>query len=297
MLMHIYASSTFADLPPMIIRDFVEKSEAVDVGEWQSTDIRGDRSKVTWELREASLHFGMTDFVVEAVRDIQPNLPWAEDHFQERISGMPLNPPPSQAWWPFTQEGHSAFLDDGGKFSHTYPERFWPKHAGHDRANCPEVAEVEDKKQPGYYSDHWDCRYGDRRGIRFRYGDYNDVLGRLIKNPLTRQAYLPIYFPEDNGAREGERVPCTLGYLFLIRNNRLHLTYHIRSCDFMRHWRDDVYMGMRLAQQTMDQLNYRLDLPSQITLGDMAMHIGSFHVFEGDLPMLQHLNKNGGSNA
>jgi hypothetical protein len=100
MLMHIYASSTFADLPPMIIRDFVEKSEEVDVGEWQSTDIKGDRSKVTWELREASLHFGMTDFVVEAVRDIQPNLPWAEDHFQERISGMPLNPPPSQAWWP-----------------------------------------------------------------------------------------------------------------------------------------------------------------------------------------------------
>lgn len=296
--MRVYASNNFTDLPAMIIRDFVDGSEEVDVGEWQSTSIKGDRSKVTWELREASMHFGMPDSAVQAAEEILPNLPWAEDHFQERVSGLPLNPPPSQAYWPFAQEGHKAFIDSGGKFSHTYPERFWPKHASHDRGNCPEVAEIEDKKQPGFYSDYWNCRYGDRRGIRFEYGDYNDVLGRLIKNPLTRQAYLPIYFPEDNGAPESERVPCTLGYLFLIRNNQLHLTYHIRSCDFMRHWRDDVYMGVRLAQFTADQLNYRLpDDHPHISLGDMAMHIGSFHVFDGDMAMLEYLNRENLKNA
>jgi hypothetical protein len=289
--MRLYASSTFEDLPKMIIRDFVERAEEVDVGEWQSRDIKGDRSKVTWELREASLHFGLINSIVGAAQAIQPNLPWAEDHFRERVGGEPLNPPPSQAWWPFAQEGHKDHLV-GGKFSHTYPERFWPKHAAHDRSNCPHVAEMQDGKDSGYYSNSWGCSYGDHRGVRFEYGDYNDVIDRLVKNPLTRQAYLPIYFPEDNGVPEGERVPCTLGYLFMVRNNQLHLTYYMRSCDFMRHWRDDVYMANRLAIDAMDQLNYHLspDHP-QITLGDMAMHIGSLHVFEGDMAMLEYLHK------
>lgn len=289
--MRLYASSTFTDLPKMIIRDFLEKAEEVDVGEWQSRNVKGDRSKVTWELREASLHFGLIDSIVGAAQAIQPNLPWAEDHFRERVGGEPLNPPPSQAWWPFAQEGHKDHLREG-KFSHTYPERFWPKHAGHDRCNCPSAAEMEDGKNPGYYSDSWGCSYGDHRGVRFEYGDYQDVIKRLVKNPLTRQAYLPIYFPEDNGVPEGERVPCTLGYLFMVRNNQLHLTYYMRSCDFMRHWRDDVYMANRLAIDAMDQMNYRLPMDHpQITLGDMAMHIGSLHVFDGDLAMLEYLHK------
>lgn len=278
--MRVYASRNFEDLPAMIICDFVERSEEVDVGEWQSTSIKGDRSKVTWELREASMHFGMPDSAVQAAEEILPNLPWAEDHFQERIGEVPLNPPPSQAYWPFAQEGHKAFIDEGGKFSHTYPERFWPKFAnvGETRPNGRQV-------------------FVPHNGIRFEYGDYGDVVNRLIKNPLTRQAYLPIYFPEDNGAPEGERVPCTLGYLFLIRNNQLHLTYHIRSCDFMRHWRDDVYMGVRLAQHTVDTLNYHLNPPNPFSLGDMAMHIGSFHVFDGDMAMLEYLNKENQKNA
>lgn len=256
----------------MIMRDFLFSEygavEEVDVGEWQSSDIKGDRSKVTWEIREASLHFGMPDSIVGAAQLIRPNLPWAEDHFQERVGGAPLNPPPSQAWWPFAQNGHQEFVDGGGKFSHTYPERFWPKYE--QIQGLPYV----------------------RSGIRFNYGDYGDVIDRLVKNPLTRQAYLPIYFPEDNGAPEGERVPCTLGYLFLIRNNQLHLTYYIRSCDFMRHWRDDVYMGVRLAIDVMDQLNYRLPPEHPpIFMGEMAMHIGSFHIFDGDLPRLTQLQK------
>jgi hypothetical protein len=269
--MRIYASSTFSDLPKMIIRDFVNVSEEVDVGEWQSTSIKGDRSKVTWELREASLYFGMMQSKGEAQQFISPNLPWAEDHFLERVGGVPLNPPPSQAWWPFAQEGNEAFMRNGGKFSHTYPERFWPKFAsvGETRPNGRQV-------------------FVPHNGIRFSYGDLNDVANRLIRNPLTRQAFLPVYFPEDNGAPDGERVPCTLGYLFLVRNNQLHLTYYIRSCDFMRHFRDDVYMGMRLAHWMGAQILEGTGL--DLDMGDMAMHIGSFHVFEGDLPMLKYLH-------
>lgn len=258
--MKVYQNMAFADMVGRILEDFSGAARPVDVGSWQGLDIKGDRSKVTWELREASLVIGMPDSMSEAQSLISPNLPWAEDHFQERVGGEPLNPPPSQAWWPFAQAGHANHLKQG-KFSHTYPERFWPKRAG-------------DTGMPWPHS-----------GIRFAYGDLDDVITRLTKNPLTRQAYLPIWFPEDTGAPEGERVPCTLGYHFMVRDGKLHVTYHIRACDFMRHFRDDVYMAIRLGQFVRECIGI------QPEMGELTMHIGSFHIFDGDRAMVEHLRK------
>lgn len=286
--MRSYSQPRFDDMVLALLGDFAEEAEAVDVGQWQSRDIKGDRSKVTWELREASLAIRMPPNEGEAQRVIRPNLPWAEDHFQERVGGKPLNPPPSQAWWPFAQNGNADHKKND-QFSHTYPERFWPKHAGHDFCNCPHSAEMREGKEPGYYSEHWPCSYSGRRGVRFSYGDLDDVIERLRDNLLTRQAYLPIWFPEDTGAPAGERVPCTLGYLFLVRKNTLHMTYHIRSCDFMRHWRDDVYMAVRLAHYVRSQL--KISQTAALNFGELTMHIGSFHIFEGDRPMVRHLLK------
>lgn len=292
--MKVYQQRTFADMVGQMYQDFLGSARPVDVGQWQGLDIKGDASKVTWELKEAVLELRMPESIEGAQREFSPNLPWAEDHFQERVSGKPLNPPPSNEWWPFAQNGHADHVNKEGKFSHTYPERFWPKHAGHDRCNCSIAAEVEDGKETGYYSHHWDCHYGPKQGIRFRYGDLNDVVARLVKSPLTRQAYLPVWFPEDTGAPEGERVPCTIGYHFMIREGRLHVSYTIRACDFMRHFKDDVYMAVRLAQWVRDEVfkaivldNTRNIMP--ISMGDLTMHIGSFHIFNGDRPMVKHL--------
>lgn len=267
--MKVYSGS-FINIVRQLLGDFLGAAEPVDVGQWQSLDIKGDSSKVTWELREASLVIGMPASMSQAQSEYRPNLPWAEDHFQERVSGHPLNPPPSQAWWPFAQQGHADHLKDG-KFSHTYPERFWPRHAGHGES--------------------W-CYPGDEpmAGIRFEYGDLYSVVERMQKNPYTRQAYLPIWFPEDTGAPDSERVPCTLGYLFMIRNNKLHITYHIRSCDFMRHWRDDVYMAVRLGQWIQGIMRENSQVPD-LEMGELTMHIGSFHIFEGDKAMVRHLYK------
>lgn len=280
--MRVYNQPRFNALMLQLYRDFVEEALPVDVGQWQGLDVRGDRSKVTWELREAVLAMRMPDLMESAQRDFLPNLPWAEDHFQERVSGKPLNPPPSSGWWPFSQGGHKDHLSDG-QFSHTYPERMWPRHAGHSSASCPHSAEMAEGREEGHYQKHWGCDLGGRHGIRFSYGDLADVVDRLTNSPYTRQAYLPIWFPEDTGAPKGERVPCSLGYLFLIRQNQLHVTYHIRSCDFMRHFRDDVYMAVRLGQWVRDAV----DLDG-IGMGELTMHISSFHIFEGDRAMVRH---------
>lgn len=287
--MRVYQGMTFADMVGRLLEDFSGAALPVDVGQWQSRDVSGDPSKVTWELREAVLEIRMGESMDQAQAAILPNLPWAEDHFQERVMGRPINPPPSNAWWPYAQAGHKDHVDGAGKFSHTYPERFWPRHAGHSRGNCPFVAEMEDGKEPGFYSDNWDCDHKARRGIRFHYGDLYDVILRLVENPYTRQAYLPVWFPEDTGAPKGERVPCSLGYLFMIRDNELHVTYHIRSCDFMRHFRDDVYMAMRLGQYIRDAFIAGTSQDNVLGMGTLTMHISSLHIFEGDRAMVEYL--------
>ena len=191
---------------------------------------------------------------------MQPNLPWAEDHFQERVSGQPLNPPPSNEWWPFAQQGNEVHKQDG-KFSHTYPERFWPRYTGDGKANL---------------------------GIRFLYGDLDNLVDLLRKNLGTRQAYLPVWFPEDLwAAQAGERVPCTLGYHFLLtlhdKDFKLDIEYHMRSCDFVRFFTDDAYMAARLLQWVCNRV--------LVEPGDLYMNIGSFHCFVDDKLTLENYRK------
>lgn len=233
-------------------------------GEWQSqkTEVR------TRELMGVVLEYLLPVDRDTLANETLCNLPWAEDHFQERVSGQPLNPPPSEQWWPFNQNGNAAHKADE-KFSHTYPERFWPK-----RAN----AFPTDDNPEGV---NW--------GIRYKLGDLSDVVALLRRSPASRQAYLPVWFPEDTGTVHGGRVPCSLGYHFLIRGGQLHCWYSMRSCDLLRHFPDDVYMAGRLVQWVCDQLNDPGGLdPEQALLypGVLTMTISSLHVFETDDYML-----------
>lgn len=223
----------------------------VDVQEWQS--IQGAPQSRTIELEDISFSLTVPNSLTVLQDQVEPSLPWAEDHFQERISGIPHNPPPSHEWWPFRQRGNEDHLNNY-KFSHTYPERFWPKWANHDTD-----------------------QYGNQirnSGIRFDYGDLADLVQLLKNRPFTRQAYLPVWFPEDGLATLfDERVPCTLGYHFMRRGSFLKCVYYMRSCDLYRHFRDDVYMAARLLQWIANQLD-------DVNPGQLIMHISSLHIFE-----------------
>lgn len=192
------------------------------------------------------------------------NLPWAEEHFKERVSGIPYNPPPSHENWPFGVSNNSEFTQ-GGIFDHTYTERFWPKRA----CTVPSNRAAADKMGAP-----------NNKGIRFEYGDLDDVIQQLIKDPLTRQAYLPIFFPEDTGAKGGKgRVPCTLGYHFIQRDGFLHCTYFMRSCDYNRHFRDDLYMAGRLMQHICFHLTDEEER-DWVRPGMLKFYATSFHVFD-----------------
>ena len=257
------------------LRTALLEAPEVDVGEWHSQKVEGIPQLVTREARDVTLSFPLPPLMgddastcTELIQSlIEPNLPWAEEHFLERVGGVPLNPPPSAANWPFAQAGHAAHTDEDEKFSHTYPERFWPKQADREgRVGIP------------------------IKGVRFDYGDLDDVVQLLRRSLYTRQAYLPVWFPEDTGAVHKERVPCSLGYHFLFRNGKLNVTYMIRSCDFVRHFRDDVYMAARLCQWICEQLpggEWIDETPPVIDLGDFTMHTMSMHIFQGDVAKLE----------
>jgi thymidylate synthase len=256
--MKTFPKTNFSHLQSLMAGSLLSAPQ-VDVGEWQAQKI-SDPAMVTRELQNTIFELDIPRTVELLQQEVKPNLPWAEDHFQERVSGKPLNPPPSSEWWPHAQQSNKEHTDDYGLFSHTYPERFWPKRAG--------------------------FKYGDsggpidNRGIRYPYGDLDDLVLQLQHSPYTRQAYLPVWFPEDTGSVQGQRVPCTLGYQFLVRERKVHVTYLIRSCDFLRHFPDDVYMAGRLLQWVTEHLD-------GFGVGTLTMWMGSFHIFEGDVPMLR----------
>lgn len=261
--------------------DFAHRLLAADpvhVGEWQSQkDVTA--ANTTYEIRNATFEMQMPQFPAEAAALVGANLPWAEDHFQERVSGQPLNPPPSNAWWPFNVNGNALHKADE-QFSHTYPERYWPKFAniGETRPNGRQV-------------------FVPHNGVRYEYGDLDDVVRLLQRSPYTRQAYLPVWFPEDTGSASGQRVPCTLGYQFLIREGafgkRLHVTYLMRSCDYMRHFADDIYMTIRLAHWVRDRLqdDDREQTFAGMTLGTLHFSAGSLHIFESDRVALAGMHR------
>lgn len=245
-------------------------SKQVHSGFWQGTDIRTKSEAAMREIMYYSMDVDLRgEERLEYYRaQVMPNLPWADDHFEERVCGEPLNPGKTWEAWPYALRADSS-RDESGQFNHGYMERYWPKYAG-----MTPGGKIIDF--PVLLSEY----FSPRNGIRNPYGDLNDLIDLFIADPLTRQGYLPIYFPEDTGLKD--RKPCTLGYMFFMRDGKFDITYTIRSCDFIRHFRDDIYMTIRLQLWFLQQLRKRDPLWKNVQMGRFRMEIGSLHLFLND---------------
>lgn len=249
----------------MMIQDLFH-TVPMGLGEWQSMDTEGSNAHRTYELVNVTHEIGVSTSIPQWANDTEADLPWAENHFGERVSGQPLNPPPSHVDWPYAVRGNADHTTDE-QFDHTYPERYWPvfANAGGEHRDSERVVAVP------------------HVGIRFDYGDLGNVVSLLAQYPGTRQAYLPVWFPEDTGghARAGSpRVPCSLGYHFMIRYGILSCRYYLRSCDIKRHFHNDIYMTGRLMQWMTHEVHRNGGL--KVIPGTLTTHIGSLHAFVGD---------------
>lgn len=103
------------------------------------------------------------------------------------------------------------------------------------------------------------------------------LISQVRNDPYSRQHFVSVWDRNIDPPRKGglQRIPCSLGYIFQVRNGQLNITYLMRSCDFATHFENDVY----LAHKLQHWLAYNID----IEVGLFTQYIASFHVFKRDV--------------
>lgn len=89
-----------------------------------------------------------------------------------------------------------------------------------------------------------------------RIGDQVEkVISEFKKHPSSRQGIISIWDPNIDQDRLGkERVPCSIFYQVIKRNDKLHMVYVIRSNDLYEHWSYDVWMAIKLQEYIAEKL-------------------------------------------
>jgi thymidylate synthase len=71
------------------------------------------------------------------------------------------------------------------------------------------------------------------------------------------------------------RIPCSMYYQFIRRNNALNLIYTMRSCDFLVHYPIDLMLALRAQTHVAQILG--------IKPGAFTHFIGSLHAYQKDM--------------
>ncbi len=101
----------------------------------------------------------------------------------------------------------------------------------------------------------------------------------LMLRPNSRRAVVSIWDRRIDGNRvDGKpRVPCTMYYHFVRRDNKLHMMYHMRSCDLALHFPFDVAFAMAARDYVMTHISKDMEP------GWFQHNFGSLHAYRKDL--------------
>jgi thymidylate synthase len=104
------------------------------------------------------------------------------------------------------------------------------------------------------------------------------ILSELRQRPETRQAIIEIHNNLNDLDNMGgiARIPCSLSYQVMIRENKVDLIYTMRSCDLLTHFPIDVCLALLLQDWFVNEL-------SQYTTGTFTIFMGSLHAYKKDL--------------
>lgn len=103
------------------------------------------------------------------------------------------------------------------------------------------------------------------------------IIRELKERPNTRQAILTMYDRHEDMLNWGgyDRVPCSVSYQFMLREDKLVCIYNQRSCDFVKFFGADVYFTVKLMQFIASRIDKEP--------GQFIHFLGSLHAFAGDL--------------
>jgi len=105
----------------------------------------------------------------------------------------------------------------------------------------------------------------------------DSIIWELKNRPNTRQAILTMYDQHQDLMNLGgrDRIPCSMYYQFLLRENKLHMSYTMRSCDLIKFFLADVALAIRLLKFMAHKI--------KVEPGNFTHFIGSLHCFEEDI--------------
>jgi thymidylate synthase len=112
--------------------------------------------------------------------------------------------------------------------------------------------------------------YGPRTWMQF-----HNTVRLLRREPNTRQAVVQIWDPQYDQAPGKKDYPCTLGFVFAIRDAELHMSTHMRSNDLWWGWSYDAFQFMQLQCTVANVLGLRP--------GPYVHYVNSLHLYERDM--------------
>lgn len=127
--------------------------------------------------------------------------------------------------------------------------------------------------------DKFDYTYSER--INYCH-QLDNAIAALKDDIHSRRAMIMIFRPEDTLDSSGfsTRIPCSIDYQFLIRNNKLMVVYHIRSNDYFKHFAIDIWLANAMQEYIVEQLK---DVYPNLKVGSLNYYCGSFHAYNEDL--------------
>lgn len=110
----------------------------------------------------------------------------------------------------------------------------------------------------------------------------DSAIAALKEDEHTRRAMVMIFNPEDSQDAEGfqTRIPCSISYQFLVRNNKLMVLYYIRSNDYFKHFAIDIWLTQALQAYIAGELK---EVYPDLKVGSLNYYAGSFHAYNEDL--------------
>ena len=128
-------------------------------------------------------------------------------------------------------------------------------------------------------NDKFDYTYSERINYSRQ---LDNAIAALKDDEHSRRAMIMIFKPEDTTESSGfqTRIPCSVSYQFLIRNNKLMVLYYIRSNDYFKHFAIDIWLTQAIQEYICTQLQ---DTYPGLKIGPLNYYAGSFHAYHEDL--------------
>ncbi len=136
----------------------------------------------------------------------------------------------------------------------------------------------DDLEMIQYYAPSYDKYSDDGKILNGAYGprikrSLLKIVEILKEDPDSRRAVVPIYGKEDAGL-DSKDIPCTIGFQFLIRNNKLDMIVNMRSNDIFLGFPYDTFNFTMWQEYVACKLN--------VEIGTYIHIANSLHFYEKD---------------